>query len=423
MKQSQSPGSTSKCFAITLALAFTPGLALATNGYFTHGYGVKSLGIGGIGIALPQDALAAAHNPAGTALVGNRFDLGASLFAPRRKASIAGNAAGPDERYSGNGRKYFLLPELGYTRQINERLSFGVAVYGNGGMNTDYETNPYGRFGASGEAGVNLEQLFATPSLAFRINDRHALGVGVNLVYQRFKAKGIGFFDGFSQAPGAVSNRGTDSSTGAGLRLGWIGEVTPGWTVGVAWSSKISASEFDDYRGLFAGSGSFDIPASYGAGVTWRATPKATLAVEVQRIEYGNVRAIANTLAPLLQGNPLGSANGPGFGWKDITVVKIGGSYQLGPEWTVRAGYSHSQQPVPSSETFFNILAPGVVQEHLTLGATWTRPGGHELSAYAAHAFGKRVKGHNSIPASFGGGEANVKLSETILGLSYAWKF
>jgi long-chain fatty acid transport protein len=33
---------------------------MATNGYFSHGYGIKSKGMGGVGIALPQDAMAAA---------------------------------------------------------------------------------------------------------------------------------------------------------------------------------------------------------------------------------------------------------------------------------------------------------------------------------------------------------------------------
>lgn len=405
------------------AALLAPGLAAATNGYFSHGYGVKSQGIAGIGIALPQDALAAASNPAGTAWVGNRFDVGATLFLPRREARIHGNAAGADASYDGNDRKYFLLPELGYSRQIDGRWSWGVALYGNGGMNTDYGQNPYQRFGASGAAGVNLEQLFVTPSLAVRLGEHHALGIGVNLAYQRFKAKGIGFFDGFSQSPGQVSTGSTDDATGVGLRLGWIGEVAPGWTVGATWASKIKTSDFDKYRGLFAGGGSFDIPASYGLGVAWRVTPSATLAAEVQRIEYGSVRAIANPLDRLLQGRPLGSGDGPGFGWRDITVVKIGASYQLSERLTIRGGYSHSQQPVPRSQTFFNILAPGVVQNHVTLGATWTLPGGHEFSGFAAHAFGKTVRGSGAIPANFGGGEADVRLSETLLGLAYGWRF
>ena len=62
--------------ALLVAGAAASPLAFATNGYFAHGYGVKSLGMAGVGYALPQDGLAAATNPAGTALVGDRLDLG-----------------------------------------------------------------------------------------------------------------------------------------------------------------------------------------------------------------------------------------------------------------------------------------------------------------------------------------------------------
>lgn len=79
--------------AACLMAAFSAGPAHATNGYFEHGYGIKSQGIGGVGIALPQDGLAAAANPAGTAFVGNRVDAGLSWFVPKRGADIVGNAA------------------------------------------------------------------------------------------------------------------------------------------------------------------------------------------------------------------------------------------------------------------------------------------------------------------------------------------
>ncbi|MFT4248838.1 MAG: outer membrane protein transport protein [Pseudomonas sp.] len=405
------------------AALLAPGLAAATNGYFSHGNSIKSNGIAGIGVALPQDALAAAANPAGTALVGDRLDVGLTWFAPRRSADIQGNAYGADGHYAGNGRNSFFLPEFGYSHRLGERLAWGVALYGNGGMNTDYAQNPYAAFGASGAAGVNLEQLFVTPSLAIRLNERHALGIGANLLYQRFEAKGIGLFDNFSQSPGSVSDRGADTSTGVGLRLGWIGQLSPSLSAGLAWSSKIEASEFDRYRGLFAGGGSFDVPASYAAGLSWRAGPALTLAAEVQRIDYGGVRAIANPLASLLQGVPLGADDGAGFGWRDVTVYKLGGAYALSERLTIRAGASHASQPVPSSQTFFNILAPGVVQTHLTLGATWTTPGGNEISAYYTHAPARRVSGSGSIPAAFGGGEAGIELSENLLGIGFAWIF
>lgn len=129
-----------RALVVAVSLA-SPLLAHATNGYFSHGYGAKSLGLAGVGIALPQDALAAATNPAGTALVGNRYDFGLTLFAPSRGADVVGNGAGLNGSYSGDDTKTFLIPDFGYTRQINPQLAVGLAVYGNGGMSTDYGVN------------------------------------------------------------------------------------------------------------------------------------------------------------------------------------------------------------------------------------------------------------------------------------------
>ena len=128
-----------KFHPLAAALLFiSSGAALATDGYFATGYGVKSQGIGGAGIALPQDGLASATNPAGIALVGNEVDLGLTLFTPDRSAQIVGNGVpGANGSYDGNGTKNFFLPEFGYSRNVSNTTSIGLTVYGNGGMNPD----------------------------------------------------------------------------------------------------------------------------------------------------------------------------------------------------------------------------------------------------------------------------------------------
>jgi len=399
--------------------------ALATNGYFSHGYGIKAEGMAGVGIALPQDGLAAATNPAGTAFVGNRADLGLTWFQPKRGASIHGNNLGgghsADSTYDGNDTDAFLIPEAGYVRQLSSQWAVGVAIYGNGGMNTDYGNNPFRAYGANGKAGVNLSQLFVSPSVAYKLNDNHAIGLAVNFAYQQFKAKGIQPFAANSSAPGSFTNQGTDASSGWGVRLGYTGKLSQDLTIGATWSSKTSMGNFDKYKGLFAENGGFDIPASYGVGIAYQATPALTLAADVQRIEYSDVRAVGASLSSLFTGNLFGTAGGPGFGWKDVTVVKVGAAYDLNPAWTVRAGYSHVSQPVPGSQTLLNILAPGVIRDHATLGATWKNGRDGELSVYYAHGFKTTVKGSGSIPAGFGGGEADVYLKENILGIGYGW--
>jgi long-chain fatty acid transport protein len=354
-----------------IAGLLAPTLALATNGYFSHGYGIKAKGIGGVGIALPQDSLAAATNPAGIAFVGDRIDVGVDLFVPDRSVEITGNGAGRNGNYSGNGTKSFLIPEFGYNKTLNQTTSVGIAVYGNGGMNTKYNSSPFGGFwGGQDPAGVNLEQLFIAPTVAYKVSPRQSLGVSLVYAYQRFSADGLQGFAGSSSAPGNVSNQGTDTSTGWGVRIGWTGEISDSVTLGATYASRINASAFSKYKGLFADGGDFDIPENFGVGIAVKATPKLTLAADVQQINCGQIKAVANPLSNLLTGNLLGSANGPGFGWRDATVYKFGASYDYSKDLTLRAGFSTTRQPIPSSETFFNILAPGVIERNLTLGAT-----------------------------------------------------
>lgn len=411
---------------LAAAVAAAP-FANATNGYFAHGYGIAAEGVAGVAAALPQDSLVIATNPAGLGAVGNRLDVGVDFFTPKRDASITGNAFGADQSYDGNGKKDFLIPSFGYAHALSPDLSWGVAVYGNGGMNTNYKTNPYQRFGATGEAGVNLEQLFISPAVSWKLNDRNSIGAAANLAYQRFEAKGISVFNGFSGDAANLSDRGTDSSTGVGVRLGWLGEPVRGLNVGASWSSKINTSAFDKYRGLFADHGNFDIPENYTVGLAVKPADGLSLGLDWQKIKYSDVASVGHSVVNLFQGNPLGSANGGGFGWKDVSVIKLGAVYDVSGQLTLRAGYSKADQPVQSGETLFNILAPGVVKTHWSLGGTWHLNPANDLSLAWTHAPKNTVSGVNSIPpgappAGFGGGNANVSLSEDIVGIAWGLK-
>ena len=417
--------------AALIAIAAASGSAFATNGYFAHGYGIKAKGMAGVGIALPQDSLAAASNPAGMVMVGDRLDVGVDWFKPNRGAEIVGaGAPGANGTYDGNGDSSFLIPEFGYNRMLGPDRSVGVSVYGNGGMNTRYNTSPFVAYGGQNPGGVNLEQLFIAPTFAMKLNKDHAIGVSIILAYQTFGATGLQGFDNafVSSSPGNVTNRGNDHSTGWGLRLGWNGQVSETVTLGATYASKING-KFDAYKGLFAEQGGFDIPENYGIGIAVKVAPKVTVAADIQQINYGGVKSVANTIncLPAGSGCLLGQSGGPGFGWRDLTAYKLAVSYEYSKDLTLRAGVSTARQPIPSSQTFFNILAPGVIENHLTLGGTWTLRNNNELTVGYMHAFKKTVNGSGSIapggPPGFGGGEANLHMSQDSLGIAYGIKF
>lgn len=420
--------------AIGLALAGLSIGANATNGYFSHGYGMKAKGMAGAATTSTEDAFFGANNPAAAAFVGNRMDLGADLFSPIRQATNVGGAL---SGYAESESNFFLVPEFGYNRMINPDLALGVTVYGNGGMNTNYDpiVSPApNMLGGVGNLGVDLMQLIVAPTAAYKLAPNHSVGISPLLGYQRFRAEGLQGFAGF-QAPGTPSmanNLGYDDAFGYGVRVGYLGKITPTVTIGAAYASKMNFSEFDTYAGLFAEQGDFDIPENYNVGISWQATPAVRLALDYQRINYSDINSIGNPVFPNFAFNLLGNDAGPGFGWDDVNVFKLGMEYKYNNSWTIRAGYSHANNPIEGDlacagmpfnttcgEVMFNILAPAVVENHITLGFTYKRANGDEITAAYMHGFDNDVSGARP---GFGGGIDTIRMYQNSVGLQYSWK-
>jgi long-chain fatty acid transport protein len=423
---------------------FMPGLASSTNGYFSHGYGLKAKGMGGAATAVAADTIGAAVNPAKMVWVGNRIDFGADLFSPRRSVSRQGETAfgGIYNGSAGSDSNYFLIPEFGYNRMVNPNLSLGVSIYGNGGMNTDFNTPlagpPFAACGTTqanmllgcGKLGVDYMELIVAPALAYKLNENHSVGIAPLLGYRRFKVDGLQAFQGISSAPANVTNLGYNSSTGWGVRVGWMGKVSDTVALGAAYASKVRMSDFDKYRGLFAEQGAFDIPENYNAGIAVQATPAVLIAFDVQRINYGRITSISNGVLNSLAnpvGCPLGSACGSGFSWQNRTYYKLGLEYAYSKELTLRGGFNYGKAPFGSTanDVSFNIIAPGVVETHLTLGMTYKTATGGELTFSYMHAFSNTVTGPSAITTLLGGanfGTESLKMRQNSFGIAYGWK-
>jgi long-chain fatty acid transport protein len=408
-------------FAVTLLA--TAGTAHATDGYFLNGIGAKAKGAGGVAIALPQDALSINTNPAAATELGHRLDIGVEIFVPDRGSRISGNGAGLNGNYSGNEANPFVLPEVAYVRPLSNTVAVGLSINGHGGMNTAYKPNPFASFGATGNAGVDLKQIFITPTIAAKIAPGHSIGVSPVFVFQLFHNHGIQPFALASADPANFSNRGTDKSSGFGFRVGYLGKIGERVRIGAFYQSKMWTGRFKKYGGLFAEGGGFDVPPSWGAGISVDVTDRLTLGGDVKRIEYSKVQSVGNPIQPLFLGVPFGAKDGPGFGWRDITVFKLAAIFKASERWTLRAGYGRSENPIPRSQTFLNILAPGVVTDHFTAGATYRLSDGVEITGYVMRAPTNRVAGQGSIPQNFGGGEADIRLAETAAGLSVGLEF
>lgn len=436
------------------------GTAYATNGYFTNGVGTKNSAMAGAGSADPAEIMIIATNPAGLAFVRDRFEVGLSLFSPIRSYSTSASLAdgnggaftiGPNHITS--SKNFFPIPYVAYRRRIDAQDILGIAFYGRGGMETQWVGGTAtfapggpgttvlrlpGTFGM-GTAGVSLMQAFLNVAFVHTMEDDH-LAVGISLIgaAQRFQARGLGAFAGYTEAfaasggtalPTALTDNGHEMSYGGGVSVGVQWRPLPKWAFAAAYTSKMYMSKLNRYRDLFAGGGAFDIPASADIGVTFKPTAPVALSFDTQRIWYSDIPSVGNPIENLF-GCPtagaggtslqscLGGSAGPGFGWRNMTVYKLGMRWQLDPAWTVRVGVSHGTQPIPSSQVTLNILAPGVIENHIALGLTHHDSEHGQFSVAFSYALSHSVTGRNTFDPTQ---TITLRMHQYILDFGYAW--
>ena len=384
---------------LLLSIVFFTASVSATNGYFRLGYGHNSIAMGGTGTALAQDNMAAAINPATIFGIDKTYGVELTLFNPKRGFEVTG--ASPMSAQAGefplmngevrSGSELFVLPSFGYQRAINDQWAMSLAIYGNGGMNTDY---PAAVFGA-GDTGVDLSQLFISTAFAYKATENTTLGFAPIVAVQSFEARGVGSFAGFSQDAANLSDNGHDTVFGYGARLGITQKLTSSLTLGASYQTQIDFAEFDKYQGLFAENGDMDIPATYNLGVAFD-NADFTVALDYQKINYSEIASIANPLLPNIMMSALGSDTGAGFGWNDMEVFKLGAAFKQ-ESGVIRAGISYGEQPIDSSEVLFNILAPGVQELHYTAGYEFTLNGEVDYAVTLSYSPSKSVKGLNPL--------------------------
>ena len=433
-----------------LALCMVAPTADATNGYMSHGYGTMSKGMAGAGSALPQDTLSVFNNPAGLVRLGKRYDAELELFSPNREYKANDDFAPPPSPSVPPGREesendYFLIPGFGINLPLDDSSSVGIALTGQGGMNTEYDTatfanfaappgspqNPTGAFTATKPTGVDLAQLALGVTYARELGafaglgiTRQSIGITPILAVQRFKARGLQPFKALSVSPDNLTNNGYDYSYGAGVRAGWLGSLLHDQlNVGVSYQSKLWMTDFDDYEGLFANGGEFDIPAVFNFGLAFMITPKLTIVADYKRIFYDDVDALSNTndisFNEIID-NPdkrLGGDDGLGFGWDDINVYSVGLQYEASEKLTLRAGYSDADEPWKDVNTLFNVLAPATVEKHASLGATYQLDRQSRVSFAFTHAFENTIKGTSQFTGPQTG---QVRMRQNMLQISYS---
>jgi len=437
--------------------------AMATNGYFTHGVGTVSKGMAGTGVGSNANmgAIMSPSNPALGVFADDRWEAGLSVFSPRRSYE-----AGPSQTNGAlidlggcdpianpgaclpsltlsqgkvdSSSEYFPIPYVAKNWSLEGDANITAAFYGRGGMNTNWDSSsasatsyfcgadpltgapltgsgPYCAELTSatgdGTAGVNLMQAFLAVNYSNKLSENFAWGAGPVFAIQMFEVKGIQTFapiaksfaaSGGTVFPTALTNNDADTSFGWGFGAGLWWGMSDTVSLGLAYQSKMSMGDFDDYADLYAEAGGFDIPASIKAGISVVASDAVRINFDIEHIAYSDVDSIANPMANMTScptlpfggtdlESCLGGATGPGFGWDDMTVYKLGLEWTQNETNTWRFGYSTGEQPIQAADVLFNILAPGLMEEHITFGLT------HQMSSGSTLNFSFMYAPENSL--------------------------
>ena len=134
------------------------------------------------------------------------------------------------------------------------------------------------------------------------------------------------------------------------------------------------------------------------------------------------MKSVSNDFLPNLALAPLGHTGGAGFGWHDMTIYKAGLQYEANRDWTLRTGHYYGRQPIRDDEVLINILAPGVMEHHVTAGFTRAIKKGQAINFAIIRAIPTSVTGPNNLEAP-GHQSIELKMDQWEYEISYSFGF
>jgi long-chain fatty acid transport protein len=134
----------------------------------------------------------------------------------------------------------------------------------------------------------------------------------------------------------------------------------------------------------------FEWPWVIGGGVSWDASEKLMLALDLKYIGWES--AMKDFKMSFKADDSAGNGAFAGLEmdatlyqkWENQLVMALGGAYRATDALTLRAGYNYGKNPVP--DKYVNALFPAIVEHHITLGAgfDWAEVNGINASFQTA---------------------------------------
>ena len=326
-----------------LVLSSLLSIAYATNGDLMIATDTKSMGMGGVGIAIPFGAISSINNPALLSYTKNKeFAINATAFFPTIQTKTEFIR---DRDYQDSDSTFYLIPSMAYSMPIDSRWSVGIGMWGVAGMGVDFSDAPSG----SGLFGMQTDLMImhiATP-VSYRFDD---FSLGVAPILQ------VGMLDIEYQA--LTHHHPYDSAIDAnvGVKFGGVYDWHNGLRVGIVYQTPISMTY--DSSEVTAPDLKLEQPQEYGIGFSYQSDVHM-VAFDYKRIDWDKADGYK------------------AFGWKAQNVYALGYEYSGIDRYKLRVGYNYAKAPVETNDAqafqnYLNLLGfPATSTTHYTIGASY----------------------------------------------------
>jgi len=350
---------------LALGLMVLPAERLSAAGFAIENQGARAMGFAGAYIAQAADPSAIYWNAAGVAFL-KRTQIyvsgGLGSFGTDFTAEGPFPPAGTIEQTE---RRFTVLPSLYFTQQVSDNLVLGLGYY----VPFGYESQWKGPDTFSGRyicVDCEIRSWSLNPTLAYRIEDRLAVGLGLDVRFSRFShQQRLQAEPNPFPAPTDVAELTIDGATdtGVGFNVGLLASPSESVSIGLTYRHKVTA-EYDgtaDFSQILTGETAVDdavraslpprqpvvvqhaFPSSFGGGIAYKARDW-TLEADVVWTFWSSFDTVTLVYP---------SGEGPSTTtlpqtYENTIAGRLGFEYLITETWAVRGGYSYDHSPQPT---------------------------------------------------------------------------
>jgi long-chain fatty acid transport protein len=384
-----------------------------------------------------DDASAISYNPANLAFQTN-VSVVVDITLARQKTNFKSATTGVSADSDGD---WNALPNLFVSMPVGDSgLVCGLSISTPFGQGIEYKKNELVNLAAFGPPNFEAPAIYSAeislinfnPTVAFKLSESIAIGVGADIYYSTLKFKqnypwgelGIPpiFYD---EGNGNAEVEADGYGFGGNAAITW--NVTDRQRLALTYRSEVKV----EYKGDFdintvgptppGGDPAFDAtssdfsldikyPTILGVGYGMALTDTIRLEANLEWLEW----SANDTQTADLGVN--GTQSAPQK-WDNTFTIAVGGDWQFASGWVARAGYAFIETPIPD-ETIAPVL-PDADRHVLSIGLGYA-VGGHSFDvAYAYSIYDDRKVGNNQM-TQFNG---DYDIDSDLVGLTYSYSF